>query len=466
MRPNITMPTGPSTSSTSSVTSASSSGSTSIFDELESQVRSYCRSWPATFTTASGSTIQAEDGRSYLDFFAGAGALNYGHNHPVLLDALIDYLRSGGIVHALDMHTAPKREFLTTFRDRILAPRDLDYKVMFPGPTGTNSVESALKLARKVTGRQHILSFTNAFHGMTLGALSVTGNSMKRNGAGLPLTNSSKIPYDDYFSGATEDFLWLERVLSDSGSGVDKPAAIIVESVQGEGGLSAARPEWLRALSELCRAHGILLILDDVQAGCGRTGEFFSFEESGIVPDIVCLSKSISGFGLSMALTLIRPELDQWEPGEHNGTFRGQNTSFVTATAALNQFWANDTFAEGVRARAVELRDGLTQIANGYDGAVVKGRGFLTGIKFADPSAASKIAAAAYERGLLVETSGPEDEVLKTMPALTITSDELRSGLDIIAAAAAEVLGAPAISDTAQAGAAQAGNRPRGEEDK
>lgn len=465
MRPHTAMPTGtPSTSpartsSTGPVPTAADS--TSVFDELESQVRSYCRNWPATFTTAAGSTLQAEDGRSYLDFFAGAGALNYGHNHPVLLEALIDYLRSGGIVHSLDMHTAAKREFLTTFRDRILAPRDLDYKLMFPGPTGTNSVESALKLARKVTGRQHILSFTNAFHGMTLGALSVTGNSMKRNGAGLPLTNTSKIPYDDYFSGATEDFLWLERVLGDSGSGVDKPAAIIVESVQGEGGLSAARPEWLRALSDLCRAHDILLILDDVQAGCGRTGDFFSFEEAGITPDIVCLSKSISGFGLSMALTLVRPELDQWEPGEHNGTFRGQNTSFVTGTAALNEFWSDDTFARGVKERAAELHDGLTRIADGYTGAVVKGRGFLTGIKFPDVSAAGKIAAASYERGLLVETSGPQDEALKTMPALTSTSDELRSGLDIIAAATAGVLGAPVLSDTAPAD-----NRPRGEEDK
>lgn len=420
--------------------------STDIFEELESQVRSYSRNWPATFTTAAGSTLQAQDGRSYLDFFAGAGALNYGHNHPVLLEALIDYLRSGGIVHSLDMQTVPKAEFLTTFRDRILAPRNLDYKVMFPGPTGANTVESALKLARKVTGRQHILSFTNAFHGMTLGALSVTGNSMKRNGAGLPLTNTSKIPYDDYFSGATEDFLWLERVLSDSGSGVDKPAAIIVESVQGEGGLSAARPEWLRALSELCRTHGILLILDDVQAGCGRTGDFFSFEEAGIVPDIVCMSKSISGFGLSMALTLIRPELDLWEPGEHNGTFRGQNTSFVTATAALNEFWSDDTFSATVKERGAELHDGLARIGAGYEGSVVKGRGFLTGLKLADTSAATKIAAASYRRGLLVETSGPEDEVLKTMPALNISSDELRSGLDIIEAAATEVLGVPAAA--------------------
>ncbi|MCP2265338.1 diaminobutyrate-2-oxoglutarate transaminase [Promicromonospora thailandica] len=447
------MPTVPTTSSTST---------NSIFDELESQVRSYCRNWPAVFTTAQGSTLQAEDGRSYLDFFSGAGALNYGHNHPALLEALVDYLRSGGIVHSLDMHTTAKRDFLTAFRERILAPRNLDHKVMFPGPTGTNSVESALKLARKVTGRQHILSFTNAFHGMTLGSLSVTGNSMKRNGAGLPLTNSSKIPYDDYFSGAIEDFLWLERVLGDSGSGVDKPAAIIVESVQGEGGLSAARPEWLRALSELCRAHGILLIVDDVQAGCGRTGDFFSFEEAGIVPDIICLSKSLSGYGLPLALTLIRPELDQWEPGEHNGTFRGHNPAFVTGTVALERFWSDDAFSTRVKQRSAELHDGLAAIAAGYDGAVVKGRGLLTGIKFPDDSAATKVAAAAYRRGLLVETSGPEDEVLKTMPALTISPDELRSGIEIIAAATQEVLGVPsAPADTP----GPQRTEPRGEDD-
>ncbi|GAB3167376.1 diaminobutyrate--2-oxoglutarate transaminase [Myceligenerans halotolerans] len=393
--------------------------------------------------TAEGSTVTTEDGREYLDFFAGAGVMNYGHNHPELTEPLIDYLRSGAIVHSLDMHTKAKREFLTSFRDHVLEPRGLDYKVMFPGPTGTNSVESALKLARKVTGRQHILSFTNAFHGMTLGALSVTGNSMKRQGAGLPLTNTSKIPYDNYFSGAVEDFLWLERVLEDSGSGVDLPAAIIVETVQGEGGLNAARPEWLRALADLCKAHEILLIVDDVQAGVGRTGTYFSFEEAGITPDIVCLSKALSGYGLPMALTLVRPELDQWEAGEHNGTFRGHNPAFVTGAAALKTFWADDTFEKQVQERAGELRDGLQKIADGYQDAVVKGRGMLTGIEFPDKEAAGKIAAAAFRRGLLVETSGPESEVLKTMPPLTITSQEVRRGLDIIADAATEVLGAP-----------------------
>ena len=281
-----------------------------IFETRESAVRSYCRSWPATFARSQGAKQWDEDGNEYLDFFSGAGALNYGHNNPAVMGPLIEYLQSGAVLHSMDMKTPAKREFLQTFQDLILKPRGLDYSVMFPGPTGTNTVEAALKLARKVTGRQHMLSFTNAFHGMTLGSLSVTGNSMKREGAGIPLTNSSKIPYDDYFDGEVPDFLWLEKVLEDSGSGVDKPAAVIVETVQGEGGLRAARAEWLRALSDLCKKHDILLIVDDVQAGCGRTGSFFSFEEAGIEPDIVCLSKSISGSGLPLALTLFRPELD------------------------------------------------------------------------------------------------------------------------------------------------------------
>ncbi|MGF9663713.1 diaminobutyrate--2-oxoglutarate transaminase [Arthrobacter crystallopoietes] len=412
-----------------------------IFETRESEVRSYCRSWPAVFERAQGSTVYTEDGAEYLDFFSGAGALNYGHNNPALLEPLLEYLRSGAIVHSLDMKTPAKRKFLQTFEDVILKPRNLDYKVMFPGPTGTNTVEAALKLARKITGRQHILSFTNAFHGMTLGSLSVTGNSMKRKGAGIPLTNSSKIPYDDYFDGETADFLWLERVLEDSGSGVDKPAGIIVETVQGEGGLNAARAAWLRGLSELCKKHDILLIVDDVQAGCGRTGTFFSFEGAGITPDIVCLSKSISGFGLPMALTLFRPELDAWTPGEHNGTFRGHNPAFVTAAAALETYWADGKFQQQVGARIVQLHEGLERIASSVEGAAVRGRGLLAGVVFPDPDTAGKIAAAAFDRGLLVETSGPESEVVKVMPALTISADELDRGLDILIEATNAVAG-------------------------
>lgn len=412
-----------------------------IFETLESEVRTYCRSWDTVFDRAAGSTLYSEDGKDYLDFFSGAGALNYGHNNPDLLRPLVEYLLSGAIVHSLDMKTTAKRRFLETFSELILKPRRLDYKVMFPGPTGTNSVEAALKLARKVTGRTHVLSFTNAFHGMTLGSLAVTGNSMKRQGAGVPLTNTSSMPYDGFFDGQTPDFLWLRHALEDSGSGVDRPAAVIVETVQGEGGLRAARASWLQGLADLCRQHGILLIVDDVQAGCGRTGTFFSFEEAGITPDIVCLSKSISGFGLPLSLTLFKPELDIWKPGEHNGTFRGHNPAFVTGTAALEHYWHDRGFESQVAGLASQLHDGLAHIAARTEGARVRGRGLLTGIYYPDHEMAGRIAAESFERGLLVETSGPDGEVIKTMPALTIEAGELQRGLDILADAAESVTG-------------------------
>jgi diaminobutyrate-2-oxoglutarate transaminase len=412
-----------------------------VFESLESEVRSYCRNWPTVFHRAEGSLMYAEDGTEYLDFFSGAGALNYGHNHPDLRSALIDYLNSGAVVHSLDMHTVAKREFLETFRDVVLQPRGLDYKVMFPGPTGTNAVESALKLARKVTGREHVVSFTNAFHGMTLGSLAVTGNSMKRGGAGIPLYHATPVPYDDYFDGETTDFLWLERVLNDSGSGIEHPAAVIVETVQGEGGLNSARASWLRHLADLCKRHDILLIVDDVQAGCGRTGPFFSFEEAGIVPDVVTLSKSVSGYGLPMALTLFKPEHDQWAPGEHNGTFRGQNPSFVTGKAALERFWKDDVFEKETLDKATQLREGLLKVADKYEDAQVRGRGMLQGIAYPDYDVAGAIAKAAFERGLLVETSGPESEVVKLMPALTIDGNDLQRGLDILAESADAVFG-------------------------
>ncbi|GAB3252783.1 aspartate aminotransferase family protein [Arthrobacter pigmenti] len=412
-----------------------------IFASLESEVRSYCRTWDVVFDHAAGDKLYSEDGTEYLDFFSGAGALNYGHNNPLLLEPLIAYLRSGSVVHSLDMKTTAKRRFLETFLELILKPRRLDYKVMFPGPTGTNTVEAALKLARKVTGRHQVLGFTNAFHGMTLGALAVTGNSMKRQGAGVPLNNAASIPYDGYLEGQRDEFLWLQRALEDSGSGLDKPAAVIVETVQGEGGLRAARASWLRRLSNLCQQHGVLLIVDDIQAGCGRTGTFFSFEEAGIRPDIVCLSKSLSGFGLPFAMLMLKPELDVWKPGEHNGTFRGHNPAFVTGTAALEHFWSGRGFERQIAARAAQLHAGLEAMVSGTEGAGVRGRGLLAGLYFPDQTMARKVAAESFARGLLVETSGPEGEVVKVMPALTVSEDNLLRGLDLLAGAVRSVTG-------------------------
>lgn len=412
----------------------------SIIEQLESEVRSYCRGWPTTFTRARGHSLWDEDGNEYIDFFAGAGALNYGHNDPGMRDALVAYLTGEGVVHSLDMITSAKRRFLERFSEVILEPRGLSYKVMFPGPTGTNAVEAALKLARKVKGRDRIVSFTNAFHGMTLGSLSVTGNSMKRDGAGVSLSNAVSMPYGGFLGDEADTIGYLHQFLDDSGSGLDLPSAVIVETVQAEGGLNTASVGWFQRLEKLCRRHDVLLIIDDIQAGCGRTGPYFSFERMDIQPDMVCLSKSLSGFGLPMALTLLKPELDVWEPGEHNGTFRGHNPAFVTAAESL-RFWETEDLTKDVDAKAAHVTKRLEQVVDRFPtlGGEVRGRGLVQGIACEDPDMVDAITTAAFQRGLLLETSGPRGEVLKVLPPLTITDDALDRGLDILEASVAAV---------------------------
>ncbi|OKK03491.1 diaminobutyrate--2-oxoglutarate transaminase [Streptomyces sp. CB03234] len=414
---------------------------------IESEVRSYSRSWPTVFTHASGSRLQDREGRSYLDFFAGAGSLNYGHNHPVLKDALLSYIQDDGIVHSLDMTTDAKAELLRALHDLVLVPRNLDYKVQFTGPTGTNSVEAALKLARKVTGRETVVAFTKAFHGMSLGSLAVTGNAAKRAGGGVPLGHVYRVPFEGFGTPSLSGIDLLREMLRDSSSGLDLPAAVIVETVQGEGGVNVAGAEWLAALAELCRQHDILLIVDDVQMGCGRTGPFFSFEAAGIVPDIVCLSKSISGYGLPMALTLFRGELDVWSPGEHNGTFRGNNAAFVTAAAALRTFWADSTLEKQTAGKGELLEGHLTDLAAQLSASGVaartRGRGLVWGLAFEDHTLAARVSSAAFTRGLLVETSGSSDEVVKLLPPLTSTEDELTEGLAILSDAVRAATGTP-----------------------
>ncbi len=406
-----------------------------VFSRYESEVRSYIRSFPTVFDRAKGARLWDAEGKEYIDFFAGAGALNYGHNNDTLKRSLVDYIGRDGITHGLDMGTQAKAEFLQVFHDIILEPRNLNYKVMFPGPTGTNSVESALKLARKVTGRSTIVSFTNAFHGMTLGSLSVTGNGFKRQGAGIPLANAVSVPYDSYLETGLDSIALLEHMLDDKGSGLELPAAVIVETVQGEGGINVAGVEWLQRLANLCREREILLIVDDVQMGCGRTGPFFSFEAAGIMPDIVCLSKSISGYGLPMALTLFQPELDVWEPGEHNGTFRGNNPAFVTGTEALRLYWRDDKLSKVTVSNEKTIHDFLMDVVESIPAlhGRVRGRGMAYGLECGIPGLAEKITARAFERGLVIETSGAESEVVKLLAPLTIDSEDLHQGLAILA---------------------------------
>lgn len=408
---------------------------TTIFDRLESEVRGYCRAWPTVFASAHGHTMVAEDGTEYLDFFAGAGALNYGHNHPVLIEALQRHLGANGFIHALDISTTTKRTFLERFEDVVLRPRGLDHKVQFPGPTGTNAVEAALKLARKVTGRERVVGFTNGFHGMTLGSLAVTGNATKRGGAGVPLSHATSMPFANYLGDDVDSLAILEAMITGDSSGLDLPAAVIVETTQGEGGINPASATWLRGLSEICARNDILLIVDDIQVGCGRTGPFFSFEKMGFTPDIITLSKSISGSGLPMALVLMRPELDVWDPGEHNGTFRGNNAAFVTATAALDHFWTDDRLSSSVAAKSARARAGLEAIADAHPGLFgeVRGRGLILGMEATVPEIAESMAKGAFERHLVIETAGANDEVIKLLPPLVVTEDAIDRALEILA---------------------------------
>jgi len=402
------------------------------FETYESEVRSYSRSFPTVFKKAKGYKLWDVDGNEYIDFFAGAGTLNYGHNNEQMKDKLVEYITSDAITHSLDMATEARGAFLQKFHDVILAPRNLDYKVMFPGPTGTNAVESALKLARKATGRTNIMSFTNAFHGMTIGSLAITGNQTKREGAGIPLTNTVSMPFDAYDEN-TDSLSLIESYLNNTSSGVDLPAAIIVETVQGEGGINAASEEWLRGIEKTARKFEILLIVDDIQAGCGRTGTFFSFERAGITPDIVCLSKSIGGYGLPMAITLFNKELDIWGPGEHNGTFRGNNLAFIAATEALT-YWENDTFSNEIDKKAALIEDFTTEMVQKYPEikGETRGRGLMQGVACHVDGVAEKICAASFEQGLLMETSGPKDEVFKFLPPLMIDEEGLKKGFQII----------------------------------
>jgi diaminobutyrate-2-oxoglutarate transaminase len=403
-----------------------------IFEELESNVRGYVRSFPVIFDTAKGAYLFDEHGNRFIDFFAGAGTLNYGHNNPVIKEALLNYLQRDGIVHGLDKATVAKRALLQKFQDTILAPRNMEYKIQFTGPTGTNAVETALKLARMVKRRSNIIAFTNGYHGLTMGSLAVTGNDFYRDESYGARNNADSLPFDGYLGPDVDTIDYLRKFISDGSSGVDIPAAIIVETVQGEGGVNVASLEWLRKLEQLCRDFDILLIIDDIQVGNGRTGTFFSFEEAGIRPDMVTLSKSIGG-GLPMAILLMRPELDQWQPGEHTGTFRGNNLAFIAATELL-AYWDNDDLSQAVAYKGEIMREELERIAGKYSELEigVRGRGMIWGLEFAQQGLAEAVSAKAFENGLVIETAGADGQVVKFLPPLTIEEETLREGLQII----------------------------------
>ncbi|QFT61841.1 diaminobutyrate--2-oxoglutarate transaminase [Roseivivax sp. THAF30] len=414
----------------------------SVFERRESEARSYCRSFDTVFTKAVGSEMTDEAGTTYIDFLAGCSSLNYGHNDPDMKQALVSHIADDGIAHGLDMYSVEKAAWLEAYENIILKPRGMDdYKIMMTGPTGTNAVEAAMKLARKVTGRRNIITFTNGFHGMTMGALSLTGNASKRAGAGnncAGLCGVTHMPYDGAFGEGVETLKQIEMMLDNSSSGVDAPAAFIFEPVQGEGGLNAASNEWMQGVARLAKKYGAMLIIDDIQSGCGRTGTYFSFEEAGIEPDMITQAKSLSGFGLPFACLLIKKDHDIWKPAEHNGTFRGNTHAFVTGRVTLEKFWKDDAFQQEIHEKAMMLTSGLQAVADIVPNSRLKGRGMMQGIDVGGGELADDICARAFEKGLIIETSGADDEVVKVLVALTVPTETLRKGLDILLEAARE----------------------------
>lgn len=416
----------------------------SIFEKRESEVRGYCRVYPVVFDTAVNARQTDENGREYIDFFAGAGVLNFGHNNERMKNAMIQYLQDNGVTHSLDMHSTAKRRFMERFVKTILEPRSMPHKMQFTGPTGTNSVEAALKIARRVTGRREIVAFTHGFHGMTLGSLACTANQAFRGAAGVPLEHVVHLPFGDEgdkspLGGGIDNLDQLRAQYQDTSSGILPPAAFLVETIQAEGGVNVADKQWLQALEKLARDVGALLIIDDIQVGMGRTGSFFSFDDYGVDPDVICLAKGLGGMGTPMAMNLVKPEHDKhWSPGEHTGTFRGQGLSFVAGAEALSYF-ENDELMNEVRDKTDVINEALKPLS-AHPKIQVRGKGMIVGLDVSDGANAKEVVQQCFDKGLLVASCGTGGRVVKIIPPLTIPHDDLRQGLEILVSVTQQVM--------------------------
>ena len=427
--------------------------------ERESSARTYARALPIVPVRASGITVEGADGRRYIDCLAGAGTLALGHNHPVVVEAIRRVVDSGVPLHVLDIGTFEKDEFVTTLLETLPGGASTGWRVHFCGPAGTDAVEAALKLTQTATGRQAVLAFTGAYHGMTAGSLAVSANVDVR----APLRSTGlevgrlPFPYDYRCPfgvggalGAELSVRYAETMLTDTHSGLLPPAAMIVEPVQGEGGVIPAPDGWLREMRRLTAEHGVPLIVDEVQTGVGRTGRFWAVEHSGVVPDVLVLSKAIGG-SLPLAVIVYREELDEWRPGAHTGTFRGNQLAMAAGAATLRYVREN-----GLAERAAEVGERLMRGLRAVRDrqrcvGEVRGRGLMIGVEIVEPDGAPDnlgarpsapglaraIHSQCLRRGLIVELGGRRDSVVRLLPPLTITDAEAETVLDRLADAIA-----------------------------
>lgn len=411
----------------------------------ESAARTYARALPIVPVRARGLTIEGADGRRYLDCLSGAGTLALGHNHPVVLDAIRKVLDSEAPLHVLDLATPVKDAFVTELFRSLPGDLATRARVQFCGPAGTDAVEAALKLVRRATGKQNVLAFTGAYHGMTAGALDVSGAATEVRAARLPYPQDYRCPFGvGGEEGARLAARLTESYLSDPKSGIPAPAGLILEPVQGEGGVHPAPDTWLRRMRELTSEHGIPLIADEVQTGVGRTGAFWAVEHSGVVPDVMVLSKAIGG-SLPLAVVVYREELDVWEPGAHAGTFRGNQLAMAAGTATL-AYVREHGLAQRAGVLGARMLGDLRTLAEPYPWVGdVRGRGLMLGVELvdpeghrgdssgpppADPSRALAVRRECLHRGLIVELGGRHSAVVRLLPPLTLTDEQASAVLD------------------------------------
>ncbi len=436
----------------------------------ESEVRSYPRRLPIAIKQAFGCLVEDTRGQIFLDCLAGAGTLALGYNHPEINQALKDQLDSGLPYQTLDIATSAKTNFIQSVKSFL--PQELgdNCVIQFCGPSGADAVEAAIKLAKQTTGRNTVFAFRGAYHGMTNGTMGMMGNlGTKARRTGLmsdvhfmPFPYNLRCPFGlGGDEGAKASIRYIERLLNDDEAGIMKPAAIFVEPVQGEGGVIPAPAFWLRELRRICDEQGILLIFDEIQCGVGKTGYNFAFEESGIVPDVLCLSKAIGG-GMPMSLLVINKQHDTWKPGEHTGTFRGNQLAMVSGAKAL-EIIQRDNLVEHANIAGQYLRFGLEGIQKRVNCiAEVRGKGLMLGVeikspngklnKFGEPASDGQltlaIQRAALERGLMVEKGGRDGSVIRFLPPLIISFEQIDFALRvledaIIAAGGSHVEAAP-----------------------
>ena len=424
----------------------------------ESNARSYPRRLPLALSKAKGIYVQDTDGRTYIDCLAGAGALTLGHNHPVVLDAIQRLLEEGVPFQTLDLTTPVKDRCVDALFGALPKAFAEDARIQFCGPSGADAVEAAVKLVKTATGRRTILSFHGAYHGMTHGGLALTGHlGPKAAVSGLmPDVQFLPYPYDyrcPFGVGGEEGHrlssTYIERLLDDPNSGVVSPSGVILEVVQGEGGVIPAPDAWLRDIRRITKDRNIPLIIDEIQTGLGRTGSLFAFERAGIIPDAVVLSKAIGG-GLPLSVVVYRAELDQWQPGAHAGTFRGNQMAMAAGAATIEFVRTHrlDQHAQIMGERLLShLRNAQASLRSFGD---VRGRGLMIGVEIVDvdgrpdargtypaaPELARKIQSEALNRGLILELGGRNGSVVRFLSPLIVTAEEVDTIASIFCEAA------------------------------